>query len=270
MKFLKSVVPFFLIFVFFPVQANEKSDQIDRLIKSAGFDKLLERIPYFAQGVLKQSAGSLDPEVNSALSQVFLRAFNSEAIRRDLVRTLSAHYDADQVQAYLELRETPLAKKMSELERSPGKAENRESFINFYNELQNRPAPASRLALIEKLDKANQSTQFSVEMQTAFFKAVFSAVDPIMDADMRLGEGELDKMVEEVRQSLGEEVHKRTQASYLYAFRELPDSEIQQYVELCQSAPHRWAIQMLVNAMISALNSAAERSATLMAQAAEQ
>ncbi len=250
-------------------QQEEANVHIEQLLERTGFNKLLDRVPDFAQGVLKQSAGALDPEVNAAVSGVFQRAFSRTNVRRDVVRTLRAHHNREQAQAYLNILDSPLALKMAKLERAPNQAENRSAFQAYVHQLKSEPAPAPRLALIERLDQANRTTQFSVDMQTAFFKAVFSAVDPIMDPEMRLGDGELEKMVGEIRESLGKDIRNRTQASYLFAFRDISDNELEEYVRLCESEPHRWAIQLLGNAMISALNQAGERSALLMAEAAE-
>ncbi len=271
MKSLKLVLPLLFAFTFSCAQASNSADtaQIDQLLARTGFNKLLDRIPTFAQGVLKQSAGALDPEVNAAVSGVFQRAFSRTNVRRDVLRTLRAHYDAKQAQAYLTMLDTPLALKMAKLERAPNQPENRSAFQAYVNQLQSQPAPASRLALIKQLDDANRTTAFSVDMQTAFFKAVFSAVDPIMDAEMKLGDGELEKMVSEIRESLGKEIRSRTEASYLYAFRDVSDKELAAYVRMCESEPHRWAIQLLGNAMISALNQAGDRSALLMTEAAK-
>ncbi len=274
MNSLKRFLPLLLVFTLTPVQASSSQSegttaQIEQLLERTGFNKLLDRVPDFAQGVLKQSAGALDPEVNSAVSSVFERAFSRSNIRSDVMRTLRTHHDSRQAQAYLEILDTPLAMKMAKLERAPNQPENRSAFQAYVHQLGNEPAPASRLALIERLDQANRASDFSVDIQTSLFKAVFSAVDPIMEPEMRLGEGELERMVGEIRESLGEDIRNRTQASYLYAFRDVPDSDLETYVRLCESEPHRWAIQLLGNAMISALNRAGERSALLMAEAAE-
>ena len=92
------------------------------------------------------------------------------------------------------------------------------------------------------------------------------AIEPVMEADMRLGDGELEKMVNEVRTSLEEGLRKNTRLSFLYAFRDISDAELISYIEVCESEEYRWAIQLLGNAMISAINQAADRAALAMSQ----
>jgi hypothetical protein len=83
---------------------------------------------------------------------------------------------------------------------------------------------------------------------------------------MRVGDSEMEKMVKEVRQSFSSAYKEGTQISYLYTFRNLSDQELEEYIKLCESSDYRWGVQLLGNAMISALNQAAERAAVLMAQ----
>ena len=250
--------------------AANKNEQINSILEQTGFDKLLEHIPYFAQSVLKQSSGALEPEMNSALSAAFNQAFTTTAVQRDVINVINAHYDESQATAYLNQLQSPLAVKMSELERNTNTPAGQEAIKAFAASLQDNPAPKSRSQLVEQLDKATRTTDFSVDMQTAFFKAIFVAIEPVMESDMRLGEGELDKMVTEVHNSLEEGLRNNTRLSYLYAFRDISDDELKNYINLCESEEYRWAIQLLGNAMISALNQAADRAAMAMAKASSQ
>lgn len=248
-------------------QASEKSDQIDTILNQTGFNKLLQHVPDFAQAVLKQGSGALEPEMNSALSAAFSEAFASAAVQRDITRVINAHYDAHHAASYIEQLDAPISRRMAELERHTNDPANADDFRAFAAALEQNPPPASRSRLIQRLDKANRATDFSVDMQTAFFRAIFVAIDPLMDADMQLADGELERMVDEVRSSLSESLRNNTRLTYLYAFRDVSDAELEDYVEMCESESYRWAIQMLGNAMISALNQAGQRAATAMAAA---
>lgn len=246
--------------------ADDIDTQLKRIIDRSGLEKLIKHVPQLAHGVLKQSSGAIEPQMSSALSGAFNQAFQPDLVQRDFTAILRSHYDAKQASDYLQLEETPLARKVTQLERALNDPEQQKNLRQFAEQLQKKPAAGKRLALINRLDKANRTSELRVDMETAFFKAVFAALDPVMEADMRLGEGELQKMENEVRQSLQAPIERGTQTYYLYAYRELNDTELKTYVELCESSAHRWAIQILGNAMVSALNQAGERAAKIMAQ----
>lgn len=273
MKTLKSFflsLPLLLTFACMQqANADDHSKQINAIISETGFDKLLEHVPEFAQNILKQSSGALEPKVNSTMSMAFKQAFETSRVRSDVFKVINSHYDKDQANAYLNHLQSPMARKISELEGSASDPANRESFITYAQSLKQKPPRASRQALIDRLDKATRITKFGVDMQAAFFKAVFTAVNPVLDEDMRVGTEEMEKMVDEVRSSFSEAYKENTRTSYLYSFRDLSDVELEKYIELCETSEYRWGVQLLGNAMISALNQAADRAALIMAQANE-
>jgi len=246
--------------------ANNKDEQINNILEKTGFNKLLQHVPNFSQAVLKQSSGALEPEMGSALSAAFTQAFASEAVQRDVNHVLKAHYNESHATTYLKHLNSPLLLKMAKLESGTNNPANREDIKAFSTALTNQPTAQSRSTLVERLDKATRTTDFSIDMQTAFFKAIFVAIEPAMEADMRLGEGELEKMVNEVRTSLEEGLRNNTRLSFLYAFRDISDDELKSYIEICESEDYRWGIQLLGNAMISAINQAADRAALTMKQ----
>lgn len=269
MKAVKSIITVCLLGLLSlqPASAtSSKEAQINSILEKTGFNKLLQYMPQFSQSALKQSSGALEPEMNSALSAAFTQAFATAAVQRDINHVLKAHYNESYATAYLKHLNAPLSLKMAKLENATNDPANHENFMAFSAALTNKPATQSRTALVERLDKATRTTDFSIDMQTAFFKAIFVAIEPVMEADMRLDDGELEKMVNEVRTSLEEGLRKNTRQSFLYAYRDISDAELTSYIEICESEEYRWAIQLLGNAMISAINQAADRAALAMSQ----
>jgi len=244
--------------------ADTRQEQIKTILEISGFNKLLQHIPDFSQGVLKQSSGALEPEVNSALSSAFSQAFTTEAVQQDIIKLINTHYDANYADAYIKILQSPLHTRVAQLERDINNPASRNEMLAFIAALENKPADATRTALIERLDKANRSSEFGVDLQATFFKAIFVAVNPVMDADMQISEDELGKMVAEVSKTFAESLRKNTRLTYLYTFRNISDAELTQYIEECESEAYRWAMQMLGNVMISALNQATDRAATIM------
>ncbi len=243
-----------------------KDEQVNAILEKTGFNKLLQHVPNFSQSVLKQSSGALEPEMGSALSAAFSQAFATATVQNDVNHVLKAHYNESHATAYLKHLNRPLSLKMAKLESDTNNPANRDDIKAFSAALTNQPTTQSRSTLVERLDKATRTTDFSIDMQTAFFKAIFIAIDPVMETDMRINEDELEKMVNEVRTSLEEGLSNNTRLSFLYAFRNISDEELMSYIKICESEEYRWGIQLLGNAMISAINQAADRAALSMSQ----
>ena len=247
-------------------QHGNRDAELQQVLEQSGIDRLIERMPDIATGVLKQSSGALEPEMNSALSAVFSQTFQPATLRRETLQVLRAHYDAPRVRAYLAQQQTPLARRITQLERAVTSTEQQQAMREYSERLKTRPATPQRQKLVERLDKATRGSALGVDVQTAFFRAVFTAVDPALAPDMKLTNGEMDKMVREVQQSLTHDIGARTRLFYHYAYRDLPDTDLEAHVKQCESAEHRWMAQLLGNAVISSINQAAGRAATLMQQ----
>ncbi|HHJ80592.1 MAG TPA: hypothetical protein ENJ65_03050, partial [Candidatus Tenderia electrophaga] len=189
MKAVKSIITVCLLGLLSLQSASassSKDEQINTILEKTGFNKLLKHVPGFSQAVLKQSSGALEPEMSSALSAAFSQAFTTAAVQRDVTLLLNAHYDEANATAYLEHLNSPFSQKMAKLESDTNNPANREDIQAFSAALANQPVAQSRSALVERLDKATRTTDFSTDMQTAFFKAIFVAIEPVMEADMRL------------------------------------------------------------------------------------
>ena len=81
---------------------------------------------------------------------------------------------------------------------------------------------------------------------------------------MKISNDEMDKMTDEVRQSIADDIEKNIHLSYLFSFRDLSDSELESYVKLNESAVNRETNQLLTSAIIAAINQAANRAAQVM------
>lgn len=121
MKVVKSILSGFCLclLVFQQAHAANKNEQINTILEETGFNKLLLYVPDFAQMVLKQSSGALEPEVNSALSAAFSQAFATPTVQRDVINVINAHYDDTHATAYIKQLQAPLAKRWRNLSATP-------------------------------------------------------------------------------------------------------------------------------------------------------
>lgn len=134
----------------------------------------------------------------------------------------------------------------------------------FAAQIKQTPPSDARQALIERLDSANRTSEFSVNLQLAFFRSVFSAINPVMDIDMKIEDDELQTMQDEVRKSIAADIKHHVHNSYFYAFRDLSDKELETYVIMSESDINRQSNQKLTTAIINAIDNASQRAAQIM------
>ncbi len=255
----RSRILLILIFSLFAhaVAAESRSAQIDAMLQLTGLEKLLEHVPGFAGDALAQGRGAIDPEVWQRLQRHLPTAFSAEYVRRSLRNHLRERLEPAAAAAYLDFLRSPLARTFAEQERLA--AGSHEGFRQFIDGLPKDFKASSRGRLLVRLDKATRTSLFSVDMQTAFFRAIFRAVDPLLEEDMRLREGELERMASEVRNSLMGPTQEMTLYSFAYAYRQISDGQLRMYVEKYESDSARWGVVTLGEAVMLALEDAGTR-----------
>ncbi len=248
-----------------PIQAQTTQASIDSILENTGINKLINASPRLAIAALKQSAFAIDePKVNSRLNGAFNNAFTPERIKRDITTQLSHDMDQPLADRYLDLLAEPVWVKHAQMERASSDPKNTQEMVAYAEALDQQAAPAARMALIERLDSANRTSEFSTQLQLAFFRSVFRAINPVLDADMKIDDEELEKMQDEVRKTIEDDIKKHVQRSYLYAFRTLNDAELASYVKLSESDTNRESNQLLTRAIIDSIDRAAQRAARTM------
>ena len=262
--------PFSLLFMlicllsFSSAQAS-KSQTVDEILVAAGINKLIDASPKLAIAALKQSAFAVDePKVNSQLQAAFNSAFTTSSIHRDINNELSKTLEQKLADGYLWQLAVPSWQQFSKLERASSDPRNAKAMSEFSEQFKITPASSVRQALIERLDVANHTSAFSVDLKLSFFRSVFKAINPVMDPDMKIEAEEMATMQAEVRKSIEGDITHHVHNSYYYAFRELSDQQLEQYVTMSESETNRKSNQQLTKAIINAIDMASERAAAIM------
>lgn len=247
-----------LLLAFLPnSHADEVDKAIDSAIKLTGLDKLIEHVPDFAQSSLDQGKGAIDPKVWNALSNEIPNSYNQKDVSRDLVRYLKENNDPKMLDAYVAFLKSDQIKRFAAKEGGSNMVPQK-----FRQYVDSRPQDfhqSKRSLLISRLDDATRSSEFSLDIQTAFFRTIFQAVNPFLDPDMRLKDGELNGMSDEVRNSLLKSTKDMTLFSYSFAYQEFSDKEIEEYVQAYEKKEHKWAVRFLGNGMMYAIDQAGKR-----------
>jgi len=244
------------------VQAQSQDKGITQMLELTGLDELIRHIPKFAQDSLQQGKGSMDPKVWGLLNKQIPVAYDSEKINQDVYSYLNKNYDQKLARGYIEFLESDMAKKFSELEK--GARENPQDFQNHVQTISHSFNQSPRGKAIGRLDNATRTSEFSIDLQVSFFRTIFEAVDPYLESDMKLQNGELEKMTGEVRSSLTAPTENMTLYSYSYAFKDISEQSLEEFIAAYEKTAPQWAIKTMGKAVIYALEQARVRTIDLM------
>jgi len=193
------------------------------------------------------------PAVQQAqLNQVFA----ADQLCGTLARQLAGQFTAMQLQQVESLLESPLAKQFTAAERAVGDDE--AGLASYREQLASRPPRAERLALVQRLDRAAQTTAMAALLRyevgkTQALLALKARGESIDEATLA---SKTTAQAEALRQSSAQGV----EAFMLFAYRLTPSEQLSEYAALYEQAP----LNQLLKASVQALPAVfAERRAAL-------
>jgi type IV pilus assembly protein PilP len=246
----------------------KQSTLITEALELSGAKKQIEqlatvlRVQYQTQ--LTKRQGAIDPKefarVQGIFKESFGEAYRAEALYQSVESSLVNKYDEKRLLATLQWFRSPLGKKISQLEVRSSAPEASQEIAKFTAELKKKPAGKGRLALVQRLDKATSATEFPVQTNLDSFRSLMKAVDAIVPPEKRLKEGQLEKLVNDMRGELQTPLRETTLVNMLFTYRTLQDDELRQYVEFAESDSGRWFATASVDGLKSALAAASEKA----------
>jgi len=253
-----------------PVHAQTPDENIKKVLELSGLNKQIELLPaQIKSGFDQEQQGAqrkLTPEEYDRLLKIMMDAYNASDLKQSMVDYFKEHYDHDQISAELKILNSPLSKKMTELEIQASTPEATQEIQKYVEQLKSKPPPPERGALARKLDQLSGSTDTSVEVLVAMFLANIRVYNAISPPEQRIDDDQLKQMADRMRKELRKPIEDFTTASILYMYRTVPDTELKEYITLYEGGTAEWFKPLVKGALINAVSIAAEKAASKAAQ----
>lgn len=254
------------------LQSNQRDDAdavIEQVMKLSGSNEQLEQLPTIMEAGFEQQrpAGVSDAE-HERLKSIVRDTFSTSRMQLATANALRKEYDAKRFDALLKLLNTPIARKMSDLELAAATPQIQQELMQYAASLNAAPPAPQRLELIVKLMGAMSSVEAMVNIQAQSVEAMARAMDPILPPEQRLKPGQLEQMIKEMRTQATPGAQQFLTLHNLYTYRSASDAELQEYLALCQSDTGRWFTPLMIRAMTAAFGDASAMLAQRMAEEA--
>ncbi|MGH9720965.1 MAG: hypothetical protein ACRD8O_12185 [Bryobacteraceae bacterium] len=187
----------------------------------------------------------LDKTRLAAIDQSALRAAVSEHFRAELFSQSIADqfkrsYAPEPYAALPPWVASPAAQRMGALAARAASAEAHKEISEFAAALKNDPPSQERLVLLHRLYDAVKLCEIEVETTMAVVRAIAAAINPVLPAAKRFGEGDLDTALAAVRPQYQAVMKNARLVQYLFAFREVDDAQLEEYVKFWESETGVW------------------------------
>jgi len=233
-----------IIFLFLSQSAgaqNSKSALVDKLYVRSGMEMQTQQIPLLIQARFDQAVNNdyriqkLPRHIVSDMREIILQSYAAEHLEKTIKEHLALQMKADEIRDVLTWLDSPLGKKCTQLEEA---ASTPEAFVKmqaYAGQIQDAPPPQNRLKLFQGLDSAVKATETSVEIAMNTQIAVIMAIVVTLPVENQKPFSEIKKEVEKSRPQLEAVMKAEVLLSFLYTYRSLRDSELEQYLDFTTS-----------------------------------
>jgi len=181
------------------------------------------------------------PLVERALAVLFRTDTFSRAIAEQMRRSQSP----ERLKTLVEWLQSPLTRKIVELESRALEPEAHEELVAFAASLRSAPPPESRLRLIHRLFDATQTCGMEVDTTIGLVKAVAQAIGPALPEEKRYTAAELNRALGAVKPRYTSIMKNARLVHYLFALQTVADEEVEQHVSFLESEDGKWFAEIV-------------------------
>jgi len=253
-----------------PVPAQDPSGSIDEMLKLSGLKAQVGQIPVEIKSdfVRQQQSAEfkLTPKNSDRILKILMEAYNASDLERSVVDDFKEHYDSAHAAAELEILRAPLSRKMTKLEMAASAPEGRRQMENYAKALRSDPPGPERIALVKRLDRVTGTTDLGVDLLAAISMVNIRISNDFNPPEKRLNQDQLEQAADRMRKEMSGPVENSTLVSFLYMYRDVPDSELKEYVDLYDNETTEWFTHLVKGALVRALTAAAGRAGNQIAK----
>ena len=247
-------------------EKQARSAMVSKIVAASGMDELLEQLPNIvAMSFEQQPEPPIDEESFEKLKAVFVQPFDPARTRPALIHFIEKRYDSQRYAEVAALLETPLSKKITSLELQAQTPEAFQEMMQFANSMLSQPSP-QRLALVERLDKAQQTTESMVEVQMMMPSAMMKNMNRIVPADEKIADDEMTQMLAQMREQSLPQARQFMQLTMVYTYRSVADGELEEYVRLVESDTGQYLTVLLRDAALNLFDNISTELANQISQ----
>jgi len=247
-----------------PKPAEVSPDKlIDELVTVSGLRKQIDQIPdKVAQGARHSSAKPRDQAVVAEVEKIMAEAFKPDRFHQRVRDALKKDFDRKRVEGLLKTLNTPLMKKMTDLE---GREVKPEELAAFANGLAKAPLSKERLQTLQDYDSTTKGSEFATELVTGVTRAMVAGAVGGDAAKLAKFDSEFGKQ----KAKLGNAVRDATLLASAYMYRDVSDSDLAEYTRFYATDDGKWFVTTVMNALLEEFRAGAQQAGERIAELAK-
>jgi hypothetical protein len=237
--------------------APDQDKIVGELMVVTGLDHAVVRLPETMLEGMRQAArqdksGNLKPADLAEMERLMRQSYTTDGFRRGVTAGLKRNFHAGHYQAVLADSSTPLARRLTELEKQePGQAE----LAAFMKTLEAKPLSPARAQTLARLDAASRGSEVALESMLSGMKGMaigFSSADPKQQADA-------ERVIEQQRTAMADTVRNGILLFFAFIYRDVGDADLAEYARMLEKDSSRYFQQHASAALIEEIRAGGQR-----------
>lgn len=230
---------------------------IETLLQVSGMEHFFTRLPEqmlsaMRQAVREDKSGRLTPADMAEVERLTREAFSAQGFRQRVAAALKQSYDEKRFQEFIADSSTPLARRMTELEKHEATQAEMAAFLDG---LKTKPLAATRIKLVERIDMAARASDLAAESMFATVAGMARGLaggDPKQVADA-------DRAIGQQRAAAAENIRNAVRFTLALTYRDVSDSDLAEYARLHEKPNTQFVLGLMFDALVAEFRSGAER-----------
>ena len=245
-----------------PLHAQDTQDPavvagIDEAFRLAGVRAMLEALPAHIQEMTTVAVAQFPREqrrqFEPAIKEVNLQFRAPEASYQQLQAYFVKHYDTARMNTFLALQKTPVYRTMHRLDESADTPTAQAARRRFEANLKSDPPEPKRVNLMQRLDDARNTTVLQMRIVVVLVNAMTTGLGAQLPGNL---ETQNTEFAAKIRPILADNVLH----TYLYAYRNTDDADLEDYVAAAQQKDVDWFNRNLEAAMLAVVTDRAMKA----------
>ncbi len=211
--------------------APARADGIDRLLGQSGLTQQVNEFPAqvkagFMQGI--QQGGPIPDGVLAALSDSIDNSIAPAVILDEIRTSIKQAVSDDEVATLLDWYSSDIGKKITAAEAEASKPESYQYIMNNATQLL---SDTRRVEMAHKLDALIGATDMAMDIQEFSGQAVYTAIMTAMVPEQKVDLSGYKAQMAAIEPQARESIRQLIAASFVYTYRNLDDSTLNQYMD---------------------------------------
>ncbi|MBI3771076.1 MAG: hypothetical protein HY272_00010 [Gammaproteobacteria bacterium] len=244
------------VVAFVPLEQEQAQQRVEQIMDLSGINAMISQAPVLTEDQVRNiSVFIVDKDELDGFGELATRIFEPSRLHKAISWSLLRDYDAARYQQILEALNSPIARQMTHLELDASAPAARSKIFEYAQSVREN-LPWQRIELIRDLTDASGMVEAMVDVRLGWYESLVRSQNSLLPYEWRISEERLAQVLEELRPRVVRDAREWLLVNSLYAYRNVDDQELLQYVELYEGEAMRWYSKLANRALVDAYKEA--------------